>query len=195
MLATLTLLGSACADKPDDDAAQTTTTTASTLPVADPDTADVLVLHTDGISLVHGDRAENKIAFGAEAADVEAQLRTVLGEPGTEAPVVDCSAGVEPQQSVWPGFVMLKLDDKFAGWAVRDGRYTAVVKRGQLITIGTPRVLVEEYLGPLDLAQSPRGFEFVLGDEAVTRYAGAFPSMEETAPLSALSAGLTCFAR
>lgn len=195
LIAMTVLLAPACADERADDEVANSTTTSTTLPVGDPDTADLLVLHPDGVALVHEDSSQVKLSFGQDAAEVEAQLRTVLGEPGTEAPVIDCSAGVQPQQSVWPGFVMLKLDGKFAGWAARDGTHTAVLERGQRLTIGSPLVLVEEYLGPLDLAQSPRGFEFVLGDGAVTTYAGAFPSKEDTAPLIAFSAGLTCFAR
>ena len=196
LIAVVALVASACADDGvEDDTAVTSVTTSTTLPVGDPDTADLLVLHPDGVALVHADGAETKLTFGEDAAAVEERLKTVFGDPGTEAPVLDCSAGVEPQQSVWPGFLMLKLDGKFAGWAARDGRHTAIVEHGQRLTIGSPLVLVEEYLGPLDLAQSPRGFEFVLGDGARTTYAGAFPSREETAPLIAFSAGLTCFAR
>lgn len=153
-----------------------------------------VVLGSGGVTAVHAEGTENLLPFGSDAAEVEEELRIILGDPGTEAPVVDCSAGVEPQQVVWPGFVMLSLDGRFAGWAATEKEY-AVVERGQRITIGSPLALVEEYLGPLDLAQSPRGFEFVLRDNDVTTYAGAFPSNEPTAPLIAFAAGLNCFAR
>ncbi|MBW3536672.1 MAG: hypothetical protein KY395_02750, partial [Actinobacteria bacterium] len=103
LIAIIALVAPACADEGADDDAAITTTTSTTLPVADPDTADVLVLHADGVSLVHEDGAQTKLSFGEDAAEVEERLQTILGEPGTEAPVVDCSAGVEPQQSVWPG--------------------------------------------------------------------------------------------
>lgn len=189
LIALALLLAGACTQ--DDPAVDTSATTVMDNEAGMP---GGVVLLADGVTAVHAEGTQNKLPFGTAATEVEEELRIILGEPGTEAPVIDCSAGIEPQQVVWPGFVMLHVDGKFAGWAATEKEY-AVIERGQRITIGSPLALVEEYFGPLDLAQSPRGFEFVLRDADVTTYAGAFPSNEPTAPLIAFAAGLNCFAR
>ncbi len=184
------LLGtSACSNDAADEAA-----TATTVMDNEAGLPGGVVLSADGVTAVHAEGTENKLNFGMPVDEVRDELSIILGDPEVDAEVADCSAGVTPDQIVWPGFLMLSLDGKFAGWAAKEDEY-AVLERGQRITIGSPRALVEEYFGPLGLAQSPRGFEFVLRNGDQTTYAGAFPSQEPTAPLIAFAAGLTCFAR
>jgi len=189
LLIAILLSGSACSEADGD--ARATATTATDKEAGLP---GGVTLERDGVTAVHAEGTRTKIAFGTPTEEVRDELTIILGEPDTEAAITECSAGIIPDQIVWPGFLMLSVDGKFAGWAAKEDEY-AVLERGQRITIGSPLKLVSELLGPLELAQSPRGFEFVLTNDDKTIYAGAFPSQEPTAPLIAFAAGLTCFAR
>ena len=189
LLLAILLSGSACSS--DDGEAQATATTVTDNEAGMPGGVN---LERDGVTAVHAEGTRNKIPFGTPTQEARDELAIILGEPDTEAVIADCSAGITPDQIVWPGFLMLSVDGAFAGWAAKEDEY-AVLERGQRITIGSPLKLVSELLGPLELAQSPRGFEFVLTNDDKTTYAGAFPSQEPTAPLIAFAAGLTCFAR
>jgi hypothetical protein len=149
--------------------------------------ATTIVLAPDGLTITAGAGEPKRVTFDLAQEEVLADVGPILGAPREQGLQEECPAGPLYQVLYAAGLQLVFQDDKFAGWAARQG---STLRLEQGVGPGSTVGELKEAFPAATVEESSLGHEFAAGD-----LYGVVTGPSEAGKVEIMFAGTNCIFR